>query len=357
MNEERRMGAPIKPGPIVLFGSGETSPSGQKVFTELFRRLPAEPRCALLETPAGFELNSYKVIGRVGDFLRKSLQNHCPRVEIVRARVQGTAESPDDPAIAATLLSAEMIFMGPGSPSYAVRQLKDCLAWQTAVARHALGSALVLASAGAIAAGRYALPVYEIFKVGEELHWKEGLDFFGLYGMPLVLIPHWNNREGGADLDTSRCFMGLERFEKLREMLPAGVMVLGIDENTALWMDLQAASGQVLGAGGVTWIREGGERHYEAGEAFPLEACCPVSAPIAGLGVPDEVWARVREADNRTREGGDDTPGEVRRLMQERQVRRQEGDWKAADALRGKIETMGWRVEDGKEGVKLRRRG
>jgi hypothetical protein len=69
-----------------LFGSGETSPSGQKVLDALFRMLPSNPRCALLETAAGFEPNSYQVIGKVSEFLQKSLQNYQPQVEIVRRR-------------------------------------------------------------------------------------------------------------------------------------------------------------------------------------------------------------------------------------------------------------------------------
>lgn len=62
----------------MLFGSGETSPGGRKVFDTVLRRLPAPPKLALLETPAGFELNSAQVIGRVADFLRR-LQNYHPR--------------------------------------------------------------------------------------------------------------------------------------------------------------------------------------------------------------------------------------------------------------------------------------
>jgi hypothetical protein len=30
----------------------------------------------------------------------------------------------------------------------------------------------------------------------------------------LSFIPHWNNAEGGIDLDTSRCFVGLDRFNQ-----------------------------------------------------------------------------------------------------------------------------------------------
>jgi len=79
-----------KPGPVILFGSGETSPSGRKVFERVFRQLPPKPHIALLETPAGFELNSAQVIGRVGEFLQRRLQNYQPQIVIVPARRRGT---------------------------------------------------------------------------------------------------------------------------------------------------------------------------------------------------------------------------------------------------------------------------
>jgi len=53
---------------------------------------------------------------------------------------------------------------------------------------------LIFASAAAIAVSRHALPVYEIFKVGEDLHWKLGLDLFGQYGLDLTIVTQWNNR-------------------------------------------------------------------------------------------------------------------------------------------------------------------
>ena len=166
------------PGLIVLFGSGETSPSGQKVFNFVFQSMPSSPRVALLETPAGFELNSAQVIDRVKTFLLHHLQNYDPEITAIPARKRGTAYSPDDPAIVYPLLEADLIFMGPGSPSYAVRQLRDSFAWYYMLARHRLGAAMVLASAATIAVGAYSLPVYEIYKVGEDLHWKKGLDLF-----------------------------------------------------------------------------------------------------------------------------------------------------------------------------------
>jgi hypothetical protein len=343
------------------------------------RQLAPSPRCKLLETAAGFEPNSHRVIERVGEFLKKNLQNYQPQVEIIRARGRNLPESPDNPAITAGLLAADLIFMGPGSPTYAARQLRNSLAWHFTLARHALGAALVFASAGVIAAGSYALPVYEIYKAGEDLHWKDGLDLFGLYGLSLTIIPHWNNREGGAGLDTSRCFMGKERFTRLAALLPPGQTILGIDENTALMMDLKAGSGKVVGAGEVVWMHvghghagdeqveflavsgldeiirmRGGHVHrYQSGESFELAECCPMRMPVAGQGVPPEVWERALKAAEREEEA---PPEAVLELARERQKARLRKDWAEADALRKRIEEMGWKVEDGKAGVELRRK-
>ncbi len=228
-----------QPGIVVLFGSGETSASGQKAFDWLFRHLKQPLRVAVLETPAGFELNSDRVAGRIGDFLCDRLQNYRPEVTLVPARQRGTPFSPDSPEIVAPLLPSNVLFLGPGSPTYAVRQLRDSLAWHTLQARHRLGAALALASAATLAVGCLTLPVYEIYKVGEDLHWKPGLDLFGPLGLSLVILPHWNNKDGGGELDTSRCFMGQARFDRLFAMLPAGVTVLG----------LYAATGKDIGAG------------------------------------------------------------------------------------------------------------
>ncbi|MBN1148826.1 MAG: hypothetical protein JXA78_16310 [Anaerolineales bacterium] len=377
----------VRPGLTALFGSGETSASGRKVFDWLLRRLPESPRLALLETPAGFELNSARVIGRVAEFIERRLQNYQPRLAIAPARKRGTAFSPDDPEIVAPLLEADLIFMGPGSPTYAVRQLRDSLAWHYLLARHRLGATLALASAATIAVSACALPVYEIYKAGEELHWKQGLDLFGLYGMPLVFVPHWNNNEGGQELDTSRCFMGRARFAELMELLPPGLAVLGLDEHTALVLDPGAGECRVLGAGGVTLIhtghghrrgaglgapdplggdlaevaeiRRGHVHQYRSGDVFPLSDCCPFDLPPGGQGLPGAVWARAlqvqaeMDAQRRAAQGEPAAPPEALALVEQRQAARAAKDWAAADELRARIAALGWEVQDTPEGPKL----
>ena len=140
------------PGRIALLGSGETSLAGGRVFESLARVLPTPLRVAVLETPAGFELNSDRVAGRVADFLAVRLQNYRPEIAVLPARRRGTAASPDNPEVTAPLLRSDLIFMGPGSPTYAVRQLADSLAWRRLIARHRVGATLAFASAAVIAA-------------------------------------------------------------------------------------------------------------------------------------------------------------------------------------------------------------
>ena len=368
------------PGPIILFGSGETSPSGRKVFDYAIKQLPPSPRIALLETPAGFELNSDWVIRRVADFIQVNLQNHHPRVTIIPARKRGTQFSPDEPLVVDPLLEADLIFMGPGSPTYAVRQLRDSLAWNMLIARHRLGAALVLASAATIALSACTLPVYEIFKVGEDLHWKEGLNFFGLYGLNLVFIPHWNNQEGGANLDTSRCFMGKLRFAQLMEMLPRDTTVVGLDEKTALYIDPCAGKCQVIGIGSVTILHMGHAHHslqptphldgtglpeiavqrashihqYHNKEFFSLDELGPFRTYQPEAGLPADIWQQALQVQESLASPQLlQPPDDVLYLVQQRELARQQKDWAASDALRQQIAASGWQVMDTKDGPRF----
>lgn len=337
---------------MLLFGSGETSANGQKAFDWLFRRLGQPLRVAILETPAGFELNSQQVAQRIADFLVGRLQNYAPQVTLVPARRRGTAWSPDVPEVVAPLLTSDVIFLGPGSPSYAVRQLQDGLAWHTLRSRQRLGAAVALASAATIAAGAYALPVYEIYKVGEDPHWKLGLDLFADFGLKLAVVPHWNNSDGGAELDTSRCFMGQERFEPLLALLPADVVVLGIDEQTALALDWEDGTGHVLGQGSVTVLAAGEAQVFNRGQSFPINELGPYHLPQQGDGIPEPVWQRALAA-AQARPVKPDPPPEVIELARLRQQARERSDWAAADALRSQIEALGWQVQDTIEGPRV----
>jgi hypothetical protein len=333
------------PGLIALLGSGETAPSSGVVYDRITARATAPLQVSILETPAGFQPNSDRVAGKVADFLNVRLQNLRPEIALLPARARGTAYSPDDPAVSAAMLSSDLIFLGPGSPTYAARQLAGSVAWQRLQARHRRGAAVVTASAATIAVGALALPVYEIYKVGADLHWQPGLNLLAPYGLSIVFVPHWNNAEGGADLDTSRCYMGQARYDQLVAMLPVGQTVVGIDEHTGLVLDLAGGQAEVLGKGGVTVMRDGGVRYYPRRERFALGDLGPFQLIDPRAGLDPEVWA---EAESRPREtpAVPAAPDEVLTLVEERQGARARRDWAAADVLRAQIAAAGWQVKD-----------
>jgi hypothetical protein len=333
------------PGRIALLGSGETSLAGGRVFESLAARLPTPLRVAVLETPAGFELNSDRVAGRVADFLALRLGNYRPAIDVLPLRRREPPFSTDDNSLTAALLAADLIFMGPGSPTYTVRQLDGSLAWHRLVARQRVGATLALASAAVIAASAYTLPVYEIYKAGHDLHWQRGLDLLGAYGLKVAFVPHWNNAEGGTELDTGRCFMGSSRFEKLAAMLPADVTVIGIDEHTALALELAEGTAQVMGAGDVTLLRGDEQSCFAPGGRFSLAEFGPFKWPEPDAGLPPAVWAEALAAHAEDEEP-EPVPEEVRALAEARDVARKARDWSQADRLRDQAAVLGWQIRD-----------
>jgi len=338
-------------GQIAFLGSGETSLAGGRIFETLARNLPQPLKIAILETPAGFELNSDQVAGRVAEFMQNRLQNYKPQIEVIPARKRGTDFSPDDPEILKPLLSADMIFMGPGSPTYAIRQLRDSLAWDILRVRHRLGATLVFASAATISVGAWALPVYEIFKVGQDVHSVPGINLFADFDLPLSFIPHWNNAEGGVDLDTSRCFVGLDRFNEWCDTLPPDATTLGLDEHTGIIIDFQSGECQVHGVSSVSIVRECDPEIYATGATFPLTELGEVRIPEPlDAGIPAEVWEMVTAAN----QPEDDSPPEdVQALADQRQKARDGKNWAESDRLRDEIAGLGWQVQDTPEGPKL----
>ena len=149
------------------------------------------------------------------------------------------------------------MFAGPGSPSYALAHWRAGPVAAALRDRVLAGHGLtVLASAAAATAGRFTVPVYEIYKAGGALRWLPGLDLLGLLGLTVAVIPHYDNAEGGRH-DTRHCYLGEQRLAAMERELPADAAVLGVDEHTAMLIDLQTEGIEVRGRGGVTIRRAG----------------------------------------------------------------------------------------------------
>lgn len=338
-------------GQIAFLGSGETSLAGGRIFESLARQIKDPLRIALMETPAGFELNSTQVVGRVGDFMKARLQNYKPVVDIVPARKKNSAFSPDDPEIIKPLLYANIIFMGPGSPTYAIRHLTDTLAWNVIRARQRLGATLIFASAATISISAHALPVYEIYKVGQDVHMVEGLNLFADFGLHVSFIPHWNNAEGGVDLDTSRCFIGMDRFEEWCNLIPLENETVGLDEHTGLIFDFETGLCEVNGVSSVSLVRECDPEIYPAGSKFPLSELGNVTLPNPlERDISAQAWELVLNAPPLEE---DAPPEHVIALAEQRLAARASKNWAESDRIRDELSAQGWAVQDGKDGYKL----
>lgn len=219
-----------------------------------------ELNAILIDTPFGFQENADEIADRIRAYFRERVGSELARASLRHA---GRATALEIEQFLSRLDGANYVFSGPGSPTYALRHWRNHGVAARLIEKVAQGGGcLAFASAAAIALGAYALPVYEIYKVGDDPSWTEGLDVLGEIGVRCAVLPHYDNREGGSH-DTRFCWMGEPRLRVLESMLPDDVVVLGVDEYTACIIDVAAHTVTVRGRGGVTVRRRGVERRWE----------------------------------------------------------------------------------------------
>jgi len=251
---------------IAIFGSGEISPTMTSVHKQLTARA-GQPRlnAIFLDTPFGFQPNADELAARTVTYFRQHVG--C-EISPASFRHSEQATPLETERFLARLGEANYVFAGPGSPTYALRHWRNTGVLERLAAKLDHGGCVAFASAAAIGLGAYALPVYEIYKVGDDPSWTAGLDLLGRIGVRCAVIPHYNNHEGGTH-DTRFCYMGEERLRRLEALLPDDVLILGIDEYTACIIDVEAQSVSVRGRGGITARRHGSERVWTR-TTFPL---------------------------------------------------------------------------------------
>lgn len=263
-------------GRLILMGSGELAPGMVSVHREGIAAAGAD-RVVVVDSPFGFQENVAQLTQRIRDHFSTSLGRESV---VARYRRASEGEAVRE-TFRAVLGEARYVFAGPGSPSYALARWEEAGAGPILRRRLQEGATVTLASAAALTAGVATVPVYEIYKVGQDPFWLDGLDLTRPFGFSLVVVPHWNNREG-RDHDTSHCYIGTNRFERLRAELAVGVV--GIDEHTAAILDLEHGTMRVAGAGGVT-IEGDGRTRLAEGEVLTLDHL----AHLLGTSVrPDE---------------------------------------------------------------------
>jgi cyanophycinase-like exopeptidase len=257
-----------KPRLLTIMGSGETSPTMVKTHRDLLGRLGHQPPAVLLDTPFGFQENAADISAKAVEYFAESVG---ARIEVASFKSALDAEDTlAHESMLARLRSALYVFAGPGSPSYALRQWSGTQIPDLLREKLASGGAVTFASAAAVTLGILSVPVYEIYKVGEDPRWLEGLDLLAATGLRAAVIPHYNNAEGGTH-DTRFCYLGERRLSAMEKELPDDAFVLGVDEHTGCVMDLEDRTATVVGLGVVTVRSKGRSSEIPTGATLGLD--------------------------------------------------------------------------------------
>ena len=269
---------------LVVMGSGETSPTMVKTHRGLLERLgPAPVPAVLLDTPFGFQENADDITDRAVHYFEESV-GAVLDVASFRSSA-GTADTVSHERMLDRLRRAAYAFAGPGSPSYALRQWRGSAIPDTLAEKLLRGGCVCFASAAALTLGVATVPVYEIYKVGEDPHWLDGLNLLSAAGLRAAVIPHYNNAEGGNH-DTRFCYLGERRLRRIEPELPAGAFVLGVDEHTGCVFDLDAGTATVVGLGVVTVRSAGRSEELTSGTTVAIPELAATAERLARGGEP-----------------------------------------------------------------------
>jgi hypothetical protein len=274
---------------LAIMGSGETAPTMKGPHRGIFDRLGPDAQAVLLDTPFGFQENAPILAAKAIEYFRDAVGR---RVEAAGLTRTDTGDTVVVERGVAKVRSADWVFAGPGSPSYALAQWRNTAVPDALAEKLRSGGAVVFSSAAALTLGRATVPVYEIYKVGADPHWLDGLDVLAEVGLDVAVIPHYDNAEGGNH-DTRFCYLGERRLAMLEPTLPDGCFVLGIDEHTGIVMDLDADTAEIVGKGAVTLRRRGESTRLTSGQTLPLDALrrgphasATSPAHVTGAGAP-----------------------------------------------------------------------
>lgn len=357
-------------GVLALLGSGETAPGMTKIHRELLKPFN-DVRAVNLDTAYGFQQNVPQMSEKLEDYFKTSLH-----VALTTLHFGSFAKSSE---LERTLFKqqvrqADYVFAGPGSPTYALSQWAPLHFGDDLLDVLNHSGTLCFASAAALTLGAFTAPIYEIYKVGaEEPHWREGLNILAAFGLNCVVIPHFDNNEGG-NYDTRYCYLGEKRLLDLEAALPDGVATLGVDEHTALIIDFAESTLSVKGRSNGYWRLNGEMRVLENASTTQLDELTSVRssgvrAPAVEIqstkGSPVELAEIVAERSDASLEalaqlvqlastGGEgfiDPADLVEGVLRARVSARSAGQYELADDLRDALVKAGIDVQDSPEGT------
>ncbi len=309
-------------GVLALMGSGETGRSMIGAHRRILERLGRRPaKAVIIDSPYGFQENAPELTDKAVRYFRDALQISAKPTNWPRPIPPDTVQAA---AVSRSVSTADWAFSGPGSPTYALRVWRRSSLASDLQTLLSSGGAAIFASAAALTLGALTVPVYEIYKAGEDPAWQEGLDVIGnIFGISVAVIPHFDNAEGGTH-DTRFCYLGERRLRVLEEMAPEDSVVLGIDEHTCLILDLGRETAQVVGRGGVTVRRRGEQAVIPHGNTLAIEEMWElVGLRSAGEdldGPPRQLQPPTKPDSPSARHTRQATAGEFEKRLRERDI-------------------------------------
>lgn len=258
---------------LTIMGSGETAPTMVGTHRRLTALLPSPVRAVVLDTPYGFQENAGELATRAVDYFKTSVNVDLRVAGLTRMKPSSDGQMPSPTQIERGLRAvedADYLFAGPGSPTYSIQQWSDTPIRNLLASKLKDGGVVTFASAAALTLGVRTVPVYEIYKVGVDPYWHDGLALLREIGVNASVIPHYDNSEGGSH-DTRFCYLGERRLRVLESMMSADEFIIGVDEHTGLVINLDEERAEVVGNSTVTLRKGDRQVTFSAGESFALQ--------------------------------------------------------------------------------------
>jgi cyanophycinase len=236
-------------GLITLLGSGEYLPVMDDVDRHLLANCGAEgrkPRVVCLPTAAGDE--GPKSVGRWSSMGVEHFTHLGADAQAVPVINKASA---NDPAHAAAVENADLIYFSGGDPGYLYRTLKDSLVWEAALKAWGRGAVYAGCSAGAMILGT-EMPDFRAMGI-------RSMAAFGLIPVSSVM-PHFN----------AMPLFGKPLVATLRRRLDPHEIMIGIDEDTAI-VGRVGEEWTVMGVSKAHVFSREQVHIYSAGESFRLE--------------------------------------------------------------------------------------
>lgn len=235
-------------GLIALLGSGEYLPVMNDTDRHLLANCGAAgraPRVVCLPTAAGQEGEA-----SIGRWMRMGEEHfRALGANVISLHLTNRAEA-DDPAMAAEIEQADLVYFSGGKPHYLYETLNGSQAWaavQTATRR---GAVLAGCSAGAMFIGAF-LPDFRSFGLRQNR-------VFGVLPNSHI-FPHFDRMLAWRSIT----------IPMLQPLIPADEYVLGLDEDTALVGKL-GGEWTVMGRQSVYLITKNEVRTYSVGQTVIL---------------------------------------------------------------------------------------